>query len=100
MNGWKMQKFIELWTNQKQTCDSALVQSKVTKTIYMYINSIRIILDLDWLHCYYFVKTIHFSSESFMTADTLLCLSGWKHLKFLQLSGIHSEYYYTVIWYS
>jgi hypothetical protein len=34
-------KFIELWTNQKQTRDSALGQSKGTKTIY--INSIRII---------------------------------------------------------
>ncbi|XP_063421075.1 F-box/LRR-repeat protein 18-like [Mytilus trossulus] len=29
-------------------------------------------------------------SESFMTADTLLCISGWKHLRFLQLAGIHS----------
>jgi hypothetical protein len=48
-----IQKFIELWTDQKrkssssykrtkkQTGDSALVQSKLTKTIY--INSIRII---------------------------------------------------------
>ena len=35
------EKFIELWTNQKQTGDSALVQSKGTKTIY--INSVRII---------------------------------------------------------
>ena len=33
-----MQKFIELWTDQKQTGDSTLVQSKGTKTIY--INSI------------------------------------------------------------
>jgi hypothetical protein len=41
MNGSKTQKFIELWTNQKQTDDSALVQSKGTKTIYFY--SIRII---------------------------------------------------------
>ena len=42
MNRSKMQNFIELWTNQKQTGDSALVQSNGTKTIY--INSIRIIL--------------------------------------------------------
>jgi hypothetical protein len=35
----KMKKFIELWTNQKQTRDIALVQSKGTKTIY--INSTR-----------------------------------------------------------
>jgi len=41
MNGSKAQKFIELWTNQKQKGDSALVQSKGMKTIY--INSIRII---------------------------------------------------------
>jgi hypothetical protein len=41
MNGSKTQKFIEMWTNKKQTGDSALVQSKGTKTIY--INSIRII---------------------------------------------------------
>jgi P2-related tail formation protein len=40
MNESKTQKFIELWTNKKQTGDSALVQSKGTKTIY--INSIRI----------------------------------------------------------
>jgi len=38
MNGSKTKKFR---TNQKQTCDKALVQSKGTKTIY--INSIRII---------------------------------------------------------
>ena len=41
MNGSNTQKFIELWTNKKQTGDSVLVQSKGTKTIY--INSIRII---------------------------------------------------------
>ena len=41
MNGSKTQKFIKLWTNQKQTDDSALVQSKGTKMIY--INSIKII---------------------------------------------------------
>ena len=41
MNKSKTQKFIELWTNQKQTDDSVLVQSEGTKTIY--INSIRII---------------------------------------------------------
>jgi len=35
-------KFIELWTDEKQTGDSALVQSKGMKTIY--INSIRIIV--------------------------------------------------------
>jgi hypothetical protein len=39
MNGSKTQKFVELWTNQKQTGDSALVQSKGT----MCINSITII---------------------------------------------------------
>ena len=42
MNWSYTQKFIELWMNQKQTGDSALVQSKGTKTIY--INSIRIII--------------------------------------------------------
>jgi hypothetical protein len=47
MNGSKMQKFIELWTNKKQTGDSALVQSKGTKTIY--INSIRIIMLMTYL---------------------------------------------------
>ena len=36
-----MQKFIDLWTDKNQTGDNALVQSKVTNTIY--INSIRII---------------------------------------------------------
>jgi len=41
MNGSKTKRFIELWTNQKQTRDSAFVQSKGTKTIY--INSTRII---------------------------------------------------------
>ena len=41
MNISKMQKFIVLWTDQKQTGDIALVQSKDTKTIY--INSIKII---------------------------------------------------------
>jgi len=41
MNGSKTKKFIELWTNQKQTHDSALVQSKDTNTIY--IHSTRII---------------------------------------------------------
>ena len=35
MNGSKMQKFIELWTNQKQLGDSALVQSKGLKIIYI-----------------------------------------------------------------
>jgi hypothetical protein len=35
MNGSKMQKFIELWTNKKQTGDSALVQLKDTKMIYI-----------------------------------------------------------------
>ena len=44
MNESKTQKFIELWTNQKQTGDSALVQSQDTITIY--INSIRIIQNL------------------------------------------------------
>ena len=34
------EKFMELWTDQKQTGDSALIHSKGTKTIY--INSIRI----------------------------------------------------------
>ena len=42
MNGSKTKKFIELWTNLKQTRDSALVQSKCTKTIH--INSTRFIL--------------------------------------------------------
>ena len=42
MNGSKTKKFIELWTNQKQTRDCALVQSKGTNTIY--INSIRIMM--------------------------------------------------------
>ena len=46
MNRSNMQKFIELWTNQKQTDDSDIVQSKGTKTIY--INSIRIIP--NWRH--------------------------------------------------
>jgi len=42
-------KFIELWTNQKQTGDSALILSKGTKTIY--VNSIRTIFvwPLDFL---------------------------------------------------
>ena len=43
MNVSETQKFIELWTNKKQTGDSPLVQSKDTKTIY--INSIWIIND-------------------------------------------------------
>jgi hypothetical protein len=33
MNGSNTQKFIELWTNKKQTGESILVQSKGTKTI-------------------------------------------------------------------
>jgi hypothetical protein len=37
MNGSKTKKFIELWTNQKQARDSALVQSKGTKTIFTLI---------------------------------------------------------------
>jgi hypothetical protein len=41
MNDSKMKKFLVLWANQKQTRDSALVQSKGTKMIY--INSTRII---------------------------------------------------------
>ena len=52
MNGSKTQKFIKLWTNQKQTDDSALVQSKGTKMIY--INSRRIILC-----CNLFIFDIH-----------------------------------------
>ena len=41
MKGSKTQKFKEICTNQNQTGDSGLVQSKGTKTIY--INPIRII---------------------------------------------------------
>jgi len=48
MNGSKTKKFIELWTNKKQTRDRALVQSKGTKAIY--INSTRII---KWCTIYY-----------------------------------------------
>ena len=35
MNGLKTQKFIELWMNQKQTGDNAIVQSKGTITMYI-----------------------------------------------------------------
>jgi len=34
-------KFIELWTNQKQTGDIALVQSKGTKAIYSWFSLSR-----------------------------------------------------------
>ena len=64
------QKFIELWTDQKQTGDSALVQSKGTKMIC--INSIRMdfSLHIAWCSEKYMLSFICFARTEYISSKT------------------------------
>ena len=84
MNGWKTKKFIELWTNEKQTRDRALVQSKGTNMIYINSTSIIVLYVLfrstaSGYPCgifkFYLVFCLVFSRSLFVLSSFFVCVA-------------------------